>query len=131
MQIFPVIDRSTAKQFLQVAVVIYHNDPKWIQPLDKDINEVFDKNKNKAFRFGEATRWILKDENGNLIGRIAAFVNKKYKNKSDEQPTGGIGFFECINNQEAADMLFDVAKSWLMKRGMEAMDGPINFGERD
>ena len=28
-------------------------------------------------------------------------------------------------------MLFDVAKHWLMERGMEAMDGPINFGERD
>ena len=28
-------------------------------------------------------------------------------------------------------MLLDVAKSWLMQRGMEAMDGPINFGERD
>jgi hypothetical protein len=28
-------------------------------------------------------------------------------------------------------MLFNVAKSWLAQRGMEAMDGPINFGERD
>jgi hypothetical protein len=28
-------------------------------------------------------------------------------------------------------MLFDVGKHWLMQRGMEAMDGPINFGERD
>ena len=46
-------------------------------------------------------------------------------------PVGGIGFFECINDQVAADMLFDVAKHWLMQKGMEAMDGPINFGERD
>ena len=62
---------------------------------------------------------------------IAAFVNKKYRNKGDEVPVGGIGFFECINDQVAADMLFDVAKHWLMQKGMEAMDGPINFGERD
>ncbi|MBS1609535.1 MAG: hypothetical protein JSS70_12415, partial [Bacteroidetes bacterium] len=39
--------------------------------------------------------------------------------------------FDCINNQAAADMLFDVAKHWLAQQGMEAMDGPINFGERD
>ncbi|MGE5107364.1 MAG: hypothetical protein ACM3H8_07455, partial [Sphingobacteriales bacterium] len=83
------------------------------------------------FRTGEVIRWILKDEDGNLIGRIAAFVQKKYKNKGDDIPVGGIGFFECINKQEAADMLFDVAKHWLMQKGMEAMDGPINFGERD
>ncbi|MBL7707968.1 MAG: hypothetical protein JNJ86_02800 [Chitinophagaceae bacterium] len=120
-----------AKEFLRVNITINKNDPNYIQPLDKDINDVFDKKKNKAFRNGEVTRWVLKDSKGNLIGRIAAFVNKKYKNKGDDVPTGGVGFFDCINDQSAADMLFDVAKHWLMQRGMEAMDGPINFGERD
>jgi hypothetical protein len=131
MHLFPVLDKTSAKEFLEVPLIIYKNDPNFIRPLDKDVNDVFDTEKNKAFRFGECTRWVLKDEDDNLIGRIAAFVNKKYRNKGDEQPTGGIGFFECINNNEAADMLFDVAKSWLLQRGMEAMDGPINFGERD
>ena len=131
MQIIPVSDRSTAQQFLQVAVLLHKNEPNWIRPLDKDINEVFDKEKNKTFRFGEIIRWILKDDNGKLIGRIAAFINKKYKNKGDDIPVGGIGFFECINNQDAADLLFDNAKHWLIQHGIEAMDGPINFGERD
>ena len=131
MQLFPVNDAATAKQFLQVAVTLYKKDPNWIRPLDKDINEVFDSKKNKAFRFGEVERWILKDTDNNLIGRIAAFVNKKYKNKEDDVPVGGIGFFDCINNQEAADFLLDNAKHWLIQKGMEAMDGPINFGERD
>lgn len=131
MQLFTVSDTASAREFLKVPLIIYKNDSNFIQPLDKDINEVFDPKKNKAFRFGECQRWLLKDEDGNLIGRIAAFVYKKYKNKGDEQKTGGIGFFECIDNQEAADMLFDVSKHWLLQQGMEAMDGPINFGERD
>ena len=131
MQLFSVSDSASAKEFLKVPLIIYKDDPNFIRPLDKDIDDVFDKEKNKTFRFGECTRWLLKDDNDKLIGRIAAFVNKKYKNKADEQKTGGIGFFECINNQAAADMLFDVAKNWVMQRGMEAMDGPINFGERD
>ena len=131
MQLIPVNDRATAQQFLQVAVELYKNDPKWIRPLDKDINEVFDAKKNKAFRFGEIERWILKDEEGKLIGRIASFINKKYKNKGDDVPVGGIGFFESINNQQATDLLLDNAKHWLLQKGMEAMDGPINFGERD
>ena len=74
---------------------------------------------------------MLKDDSGKLIGRIAAFINKKYKNKGDDIPVGGIGFFECINDQDAADLLLDNAKHWLIQQGMEAMDGPINFGERD
>lgn len=130
MQLLPVTDSALAKEFLEVPLIIYKDDLNFIQPLDKDVNDVFDPKKNKAFRFGECNRWLLKEDD-QLIGRIAAFVNKKYRNKGDGQKTGGIGFFECIDNQEAADMLFDVAKNWLMQRGMEAMDGPINFGERD
>lgn len=131
MQLLEVTDKKLAREFILVNVELHKNNPAYIRPLDKDIKEVFDAEKNKAFRFGEATRWILKDENGNLLGRIAAFVHKKYKNKGDDVPVGGIGFFDCINDQQAADMLFDVAKHWLMQRGMQAMDGPINFGERD
>ena len=120
-----------AEEFIRVNVELNRDSPNYIRPLDKDIQEVFDPGKNKAFRHGECIRWILKDEEGRGIGRIAAFVNKRYKTKGDQHPVGGIGFFDCIRNQQAADMLFDVAKHWLIQKGMGAMDGPINFGERD
>ena len=131
MQLIEVLSSVHAREFLQVNIELNQSNPKYIRPLDKDINDVFDPNKNKTFRNGECNRWIAKDDNGKLVGRIAAFVNKKYKNKGDDVPVGGIGFFESINNQQVADMLFDVAKHWLLQKGMEAMDGPINFGERD
>ena len=131
MQLAEVTNEQLAKEFLFVNVDLNKNNPAYIRPLDKDIKEVFDPKKNKTFRSGEVVRWILKDDKGKPIGRIAAFTNKKYKNKGDDVPVGGIGFFDCINDQVAADMLFDVAKHWLMQKGMQAMDGPINFGERD
>lgn len=131
MQLIEVTTPRLAKEFIQVNVQLHKNNPNYIRPLDKDVEEVFNKEKNKTFRFGEVIRWILKDDAGNLIGRIAAFTNKKYKNKGDDVPVGGVGFFDSINDQAAADMLFDVAKHWLLQKGMQAMDGPINFGERD
>ncbi|MEJ7767361.1 MAG: hypothetical protein WKF70_14545 [Chitinophagaceae bacterium] len=131
MRIVPVSDNTLAKEFLRVNIEMNSGSPNYIRPLDKDINDVFDPAKNKTFRFGEVIRWILKDDDNKPIGRIAAFVNKRYKNKGDDVPVGGVGFFECINDQEAADMLFDVSKHWLLQKGMQAMDGPINFGERD
>ena len=131
MELIAVKDTITAKEFIRANVELNKGNKAYIRPIDKEINEVFDPEQNKAFRHGEATRWLLKDDEGQLIGRIAAFVNKKYKNKGDDVPIGGVGFFDCINNQEAADMLLDVARHWLSQRGMEAMDGPINFGERD
>jgi hypothetical protein len=131
MQLIEVKDAGTAKEFIRVNVLLNKNNPNYIRPLDKDIYEVFDPKKNKTFRFGSAVRWILKSDAGELLGRIAAFTNKKYRNKGDDVTVGGIGFFDCINDQTAADMLFDVARHWLLQQGVEAMDGPINFGERD
>ena len=131
MQIFPVSAVADEVAFFKLPLFIYKNDANWIQPLDKDVAEVFDPKKNKAFRFGKLERWIIKDDTGKVTGRIAAFTNKKYKNKGDDIAVGGVGFFECINDQTAANLLLDTAKQWLQAQGMEAMDGPINFGERD
>lgn len=133
MQLIPVFDKASARRFLEISAWIHRDNPQWIRPLDKDIEEVFDPAANKLFRQKEnqCARWILEDGNGQAIGRIAAFVNKKYRNRGDEVPVGGVGFFECIDDMEAARMLFDHARAWLAKQGMEAMDGPINFGERD
>jgi hypothetical protein len=131
MKIKEVATPLDAREFLNFPVRLYKNEPNWIRPLDKDIEAVFDKEKNKTFRHGECVRWLLLNEKEEIIGRIAAFVDKKTANKRNDQPTGGIGFFECINDKQAAFMLFDHSKEWLKARGMEAMDGPINFGTRD
>lgn len=131
MQIREVKNRKDQRDFLKVNVLLFKGEPNYIRPLDKDVEEVFDPARNKAFRFGEAIRWILEDEQGNLVGRIAAFVNKKYRTKGDRFPVGGVGFFDCIEDQQAANLLFDTARTWLIAKGMGAMDGPINFGERD
>jgi hypothetical protein len=130
MNIIRVADKKTRKKFLDAARVIYKNDPVWVCPLDNDINAIFDPSKNPYFKHGEAERWILVDENNNLTGRVAAFIDTKLA-FSYEQATGGMGFFECTDNSRAASLLFDTARDWLMDRGMEAMDGPINFGETD
>lgn len=131
MQLQEVTTPGLEKQFIELNYTLNKGNPQYIRPLDKDIRDVFSKEKNKAYRNGKLIRWVLFNETGEGIGRIAAFTNKKYKNKGDEFPVGGIGFFDCINDQRAADLLFDVARHWLIKEGMEAMDGPINFGERD
>lgn len=131
MTIKEVTTKKDIRDFLNLPIRLYEDCPNWIRPLDVDIESVFDKSKNKAFRHGECCRWILKDPSGNTIGRVAAFVNDKTVKKGNDQPTGGMGFFECIENKKAAFLLFDTCKEWLMERGMEAMDGPVNFGNRD
>jgi hypothetical protein len=130
MEVLPVSDGKTTRAFLDVVALIYKDDKNYVRPLDVQIEEVFDPASNDFFKHGQAQRFILKDDNGQIVGRVGAFINEK-KAYGFAQPTGGMGFFECINNKEAAFLLFDSAKKWLSERGMEAMDGPINFGEND
>lgn len=130
MKIVPVSNSGTHNAFLDVVDTIYKGNRNWIRPLDQDVEKVFDAEKNPFFKHGQCKRWILKDNKNHTIGRIAAFINEK-KAYSYDVPTGGMGFFECIDNQESANLLFDTAKEWLQERGMKAMEGPINFGEND
>ena len=98
MKVTIVTNLRDEKEFIGVPINIYKNDESWIRPLDKDIKSVFDYKQNKAFRHGDAIRWLIK-HNNITVGRIAAFYNKK-KSKKDKLFVGGCGFFECINNQK-------------------------------
>lgn len=130
MKVIEVLTPEAGKDFIDFPKKLYRDDPFWVCPLDTMVEEIFDPGKNQAFNHGYATRWLLFDSGGELIGRIAAFVDTR-RSAVHSQPTGGLGFFEVVDNKDAAFLLFDTAKEWLSSKGMEAIDGPINFGEND
>ncbi len=130
MQITRVISKQEKKEFIDFPKRFYSDDPFWVCPLDSSVEAVFDPGTNYALNHGSAMRWILKDNAGKTTGRIAAFIDE-VRSAANKQPTGGIGFFEVIEEKKAAFMLFDTAREWLSEHGMGAMDGPINFGEND
>ena len=124
-----VISREDIRKFLDLPDTINKNDHSWIRPLDNDIEAVFNPSKNKLFNDGEAIRWIVFDENHVVVGRIAAFYSNEQAQKENVL-TGGCGFFDAVNSQEVANILFSAARNWLETKGMLAMDGSINFGDR-
>ena len=130
MRLSEVLTLAQAREFLEFPVRLYAGDPNYVRPLDQDIETVFNREKNKYFRHGELIRWLLVDGAGKTLGRVAAFVNERTAH-TFAQPTGGMGFFDCVDDQAAADMLLNGCRAWLLARGMQAMDGPINFGDRD
>lgn len=130
MKIKEVQSSQDQKEFLGLPHFIYKNDSEWVCALEQDINSVFDPNQNPYYGHGDAKRWLLVNEQNKVIGRIAAFYSTKQQ-MVDNKKLGGIGFFECVNDLSAAVLLFDTAKQWLQTKGINGMDGPINFGERD
>ena len=125
--ILEVNDKKSRKEFLLLPRSLYKNDTNFISPLDRGIETIFDPAHNSFHTHGICKRWILKKDK-EIVGRIAAFINFE-KNKTPEFIIGGMGFFECIDNEAIAFQLFDTAKQWLQEHNAKAMDGPVNFGE--
>lgn len=128
VKLVEITPQTGTRIFHDAARALNADDPNRIAPLDIEIEAVFNPARNSLFHHGEAVRWVLEDNSGRVIGRIAAFVNHD-KAKLRSPHAGGVGFFECIEDQIAAKALFDAARAWLESRGLEAMDGSVNFGE--
>jgi len=126
MKVFEVNTRRSEKQFLELANILYCNDPNRSIPLGSDIAQVFDSSKNSLLHKGKAKRWLVYNDYNLPAGRIAAFYNHEV-----QKGTSGIGFFECVNDQNLAHALFETALNWLKSEGCNSVEGPINFGEKD
>jgi hypothetical protein len=128
MRLVEITPSTDSRMFHDTARALYADDPNWIAPLDQEVEAVFDPKKNAAFEHGEAVRWVLRSEDGRLLGRIAAFVDQR-KARWKVPPAGGVGSFACVDDPDAAARMFGAARDWLAARGLEAMDGSVNFGE--
>lgn len=130
MQIIPVETPQHEKDFLDFPRRLYRNDSRHVVQFDNEIKKAFDRSVNPYFKHGDAARWIAINEKGETVGRIAAFYDT-HKDEADYVKSGGCGYFDSIDDQQVAHLLFDTTRNWLQKNGYESMDGPINFGEND
>ncbi len=89
-----------------------------------DRMKLLNKEKNPFFKHSKMELFMV-EENGTVIGRIAAIINGNH-NKIHNDKIGFFGFFECENNQDTANLLFDEAKKYLKANGMTDMRGPVN-----
>lgn len=130
VQILTVDSKKLERVFLDFPRKLYRNDPNNVLPFDSEIQKAFERNINPYFKHGDAVRWVAVNEKGESLGRIAAFYDT-VKDEADQVKSGGCGYFESVDDQQVAFLLFDAAKTWLLAHGYEAMTGPINFGEND
>ncbi|MDX1666193.1 MAG: hypothetical protein R3350_03140 [Saprospiraceae bacterium] len=130
MDIRKVNSTTDWRSFHRVPHLIYRNVQHWICPPESDVEENFDPARNKAFQDGEAACFVLFGDQNRPVGRIAAFIDYA-ANRERGVNAGGIGFFESLPVEEHAFALFRRAEDFLAKRGVDLIDGPINFGERN
>ncbi len=130
MQILEVSDKKGWRLFHKVLNKVYRGDPNFVHPLEKDIESIFDPARNGLFKHGRACVYVLLDASGLPLGRAAAFVYHG-GNANKAHPTGGIGFFECVENESYARALFEYGEAFLRGQGVHLVDAPVNFGQPD
>ncbi len=119
-----VEDNAGLLRFIKSQWLFYKKDKNFVPPLISERKELFDREKNPLYKHADY-QLFLAENNGKIVGRIAAIENKRH-NMIHNDKVGFFGFFECINDQEVANALFVECEKWLKLRGLDIMRGPTN-----
>ena len=129
MHLIQVNTKAELKQFIKLPFTLYKNDKYWVAPLIKELERHLDIRKNPFFEYAEVEFFLVTDGQ-KIVGRISAHTNPNH-NAFHEDKKGFFGFFESINNQEVANLLFSAAEQWLKEKGCDVISGPFNFNTND
>ncbi len=116
--------KNERKQFIEFPYQHYSEDENWIPPLKMEQKKLIDTEKNPFYNNADIALFLA-EQDGKPCGRIAAIQDRRY-NEHHNNKTGFFGFFECINDQSVANLLFKVAGDWLKQRGHTDVLGPAN-----
>jgi hypothetical protein len=129
VEIIKVASQSDLVRFIKLQWKFYSGDANWVPPLIIDRKKLLNTKKNPFYKHAQIELFLAKKD-GELVGRIAAIKNDLH-NQHHNDNVGFFGFFECIDDQETANSLFDAAKQWLKEKGLNAMRGPANPSSND
>ena len=124
VEVRPVRTRSDLMRFIRLPWRVYRNSPNWVPPLIFERRHFLDRRKNPFFRHGDMELFIAW-RGRDPVGRISAQYDDDYKAHQGND-SGFFGFFECLDDPEAAGALVEAAERWLSERGHDRMVGPFD-----
>ena len=125
MRICPVQTRKDLAVFINLPYQLYRHDPVWVPPLRDEQRGQFDPKRNPLLDHCEWQLFLL-ENNGKVIGRIAAFIDLLAIDFWKER-VGLFGYYECASDPAAARTLLEAARDWLRERHCTSMRGPWTF----
>jgi hypothetical protein len=123
-EIVLVENRKDLKAFVDLPWRIYRDYPQWTPPLKMVVRHMLDARRHPFWEFSERSLFLAR-RGGETVGRIAAIVDGNY-NKFHRTAMGIWGFFECVDDKEAARALFSAAEDYVRGKGMTFLRGPLN-----
>lgn len=129
IEIIPVETKKEKKAFVEFQYELYKDVPQFVPPFKADVYMQLNKEKHPWYEHSESDQWIAQRD-GKVVGRIAALENKRF-NDFHKTKQGSFYLFDCINDQNVANALFDTAIAWAKARGLNQIVGPKGYGPLD
>ncbi len=125
----PVDGAKALKAFIDFPHDLYKDDDNYVPELFLAQHDLLKPGKHPFYKHSKLQTFLAYD-NGKVVGRIAAIRNNNH-NAYNQANDGFFGFFDCINDQEVADLLILTAANWLKSEGLSTMIGPANFSTNE
>ncbi len=117
------------KALLSFPWTVYKDDPFWVPPIFSERMHFTDPEKNPFFQHAEV-QFYMALRGGKIVGTIAVFANQLH-NEYQNENIAFFGFFEVLEDYEAAEQLFKTAEAWAKERGHTALRGPAQWSTND
>lgn len=124
-----VLSRSDRREFIYLPSMVHKSEPNWLPPIYMDEWELYNKKKNKSYKYADAIL-LLAYRNNKLVGRIMGIINKRY-NEIHKENHGRFCFMECYEDQEVIHELITKVEDWARAKGIVKMIGPLGFSDKD
>lgn len=128
-------DRRQVRDFIEFQYQHYKDCEYFVPPFRNDIKTMmniptlFDP-KGHPFYEHSVSAFFVAYQDGDVVGRIAVFDNIPY-NQYHQSKVMGFTLFECINDQQVADALFEAGFAWGRERDLNVIIGEKGFSSFD
>ena len=125
-----VTTKKELKAFVHFPNVLYKGNPYYVPQIESMDFDTLTPEKNHAFEVCEGKYWLAYNEKGDIVGRVAGIINRKYNEKTGEKICR-FGWIDFIDDRDVSKALMDAVENYARKKGMNLMSGPMGFLEFD
>jgi GNAT superfamily N-acetyltransferase len=121
--------KAQRRRFSHLPFQFYKDTPQWVPPILIDVEASLDRSKHPFYEHSEG-EFFIAVRDGKDVGRLGVLENCAF-NKYHDTKKAQFYFFECEDELETAQALFERGLEWAKKRGLSHIIGPKGLGALD